>query len=136
VIRLTHDAIDSAEAVDAASSPGAGGVVTFLGTVRDNSQGKTVDHLVYQAYEPMAEAKLQEIADEAHQRWPLAGVAIVHRLGRVEVGEASVVIVVAAAHRAEAFDACRYLIDRIKEVVPIWKQEQWIDGSSQWAHPS
>jgi len=135
LIRLTRDAIDPDEATRAVSAPGSGAVVTFLGTVRDHSGGKTVAELQYDAYEPMAEAKLREVAEEAAGQWPLDGVAVIHRLGRLAVGETSVAIAVSSAHRADAFAACRHIIDRIKEIVPIWKQEIWTDGTTEWVHP-
>lgn len=114
---------------------GAGAVVTFLGVVRNNSRGKTVNYLEYDVYKPMAEKKLREIGEEIDKRWDVK-CAILHRVGRLEIGEASVVIAVAAPHRADAFDACRYAIERIKEIVPIWKKEfadsgeWWIEGGA------
>ena len=114
----------------------AGCVVTFIGCVRDQTAGRRVQALEYEAYKEMAERKLSEIGAEIAQRWRLGNVAIVHRTGHLEIGETSVVIAVAAPHRAEAFDACRYAIDRIKEIVPIWKkeiyedEENWVGGGA------
>jgi molybdopterin synthase catalytic subunit len=114
----------------------AGCVVTFIGCVRDQTDGRRVQALEYEAYKEMAERKLSEIGAEIAQRWCLGNVAIVHRTGRLEIGETSVVIAVAAPHRGEAFDACRYAIDRIKEIVPIWKkeiygdEEKWVGGGA------
>ena len=107
---------------------GDGAIVTFSGVVRNHSGDVATDHLVYEAYPEMAERKMAEIGEEVKQRWPIGDMAIVHRVGRVEVGEISVVIAVASPHRAEAFEACSYAIDRLKESVPIWKKEVGPDG--------
>jgi molybdopterin synthase catalytic subunit len=117
--------------IDAVAGPGLGGIVTFTGTVRDHSRGKQVLRLEYEAYGPMALAKLEEIAAEIDQRWPGARVAIHHRVGTLEVGEAAVVIAAAAAHRQEAFRACEHAIERLKQDVPIWKKELYADGA-EW----
>lgn len=110
----------------------AGAVVTFVGVVRGNSEGRQVLHLEYEAYPGMAEAVMQQIAEEVRARWPdVQGVAITHRVGRLEVGETAVVIALSAAHRPSVFDALHYTIDRVKEIVPIWKKEVWADGS-EW----
>ena len=122
--------------VRAVDGPGAGAVATFLGLVRDHNQGRRVLLLDYEAYAPLAEKALALIAAEAQTRWPGARVAIHHRTGRIEIGEASVVIAVATPHRADAFAACRYAIERIKQIVPIWKHEHfeggevWIEGAT------
>ena len=107
---------------------GDGAIVTFSGVVRNHSGDVATDYLVYEAYPEMAERKMAEIGEEVKQRWPIGDMAIVHRVGRVEVGEISVVIAVASPHRAEAFEACSYAIDRLKESVPIWKKEVGSDG--------
>ncbi len=128
---LTLDAV-----VRAVDGPGAGAVATFLGLVRDHNQGRRVLWLDYEAYAPLAEKALARIVTEAEARWPGARMAIHHRTGRLEIGEASVVIAVATAHRADAFAACRYAIERIKQIVPIWKHEHfaggdvWIEGAT------
>jgi len=111
------------------TQPAFGAVVTFLGTTRSPNKGKVVDHLVYEAYPGMAEKVLAQIVDEMRARWPLGRVAIVHRLGRVNPGEASILIVVASPHRPEAFEAARYAIDRVKLILPVWKKEVLEDGS-------
>src|SRR5579884_1656801 len=129
LIELRHDRISAEECTDAVRGARNGGIVTFVGCVRDFSEGKQVEHLEYEAYEPMALSKLRQVADEAAERWPVQGIAIQHRLGRLEIGDDAVVIAVACPHRAEAFEACRYVIDRIKEVVPIWKKEHGPDGA-------
>ena len=122
--------------VRAVDGPGAGAVATFLGLVRDHNQGRRVLWLDYEAYAPLAEKALARIVAEAEARWPGARLAIHHRTGRLEIGEASVVIAVATAHRADAFAACRYAIERIKQIVPIWKHEHfaggdvWIEGAT------
>ena len=126
---LTGDPLDPAALTSLVENPGCGAVVTFVGTVRRDNEGRDVDYLEYEAYPGMAEAKMAEIGDEIRQRWGLTEVAIVHRLGRCEVGEASIVIAVASPHRREAFEACHYAIDRVKEIVPIWKREVWKDGA-------
>ena len=106
-----------------------GAVVTFCGVVRDHSGETTTDFLVYDAYKKMAEKKMSEIGDQAKEKWNIEDVAILHRIGRLEIGEISVLIAVASPHRAEAFDACRFIIDKLKETVPIWKKEVFKDGS-------
>ena len=111
-----------------------GAVVTFCGVVRNNSGETNTDFLVYDAYKEMAEKKMSEIGDQAKKQWNIEDVAILHRIGRLEIGEISVLIAVASPHRAEAFDACRYIIDKLKETVPIWKKEvgengeAWVEG--------
>ena len=105
-----------------------GAVVTFLGTTRDSTDGRGVLHLEYEAYRPMADQKLTEIADEMKDRWGLEDIAISHRLGRLEIGDISLVVAVASPHRADAFAACQYSVDRIKQIVPIWKKEFFEDG--------
>ena len=134
MIKLTHDTIDHAELTESVRRPGCGGVVTFLGTVRDLTGDERTEALEYEAYPGMAEAKLAEIEAEMRQRWPVGGAAFVHRLGRLGVGEISVAVAVSCPHRAQAFEACRYAIDRLKEVVPIWKKDIAPDGESEWVH--
>ncbi len=121
--------------LDAVATPAAGAVVLFLGTVRGMTGGRQTRSLNYECYAEMAERALAALEAEATQRWSLSGCAIVHRLGELAVGQTSVAIAVSAAHREAAFEAAKWLIDRIKQVVPIWKQEHWADGTSQWVHP-
>jgi molybdopterin synthase catalytic subunit len=135
MIRLTTEVIDYAALTDLVRRPGCGGVVTFLGTVRDLTDGQVTVALDYEAYPGMAEKKLAEIEQEVRQRWPAGDIALVHRLGHLEVGDVSVAVAVSCPHRGEAFDACRYAIDRLKAVVPIWKKENWADGRTEWVHP-
>ena len=132
IVELTHQPIDRDRVLESVESAAAGAVATFVGTVRDHHGGRAVRSLAYEAYEEMALRELRSIADEAARRWPLHGVALVHRLGPLRVGEASVMVAVSSAHRAAAFDACRFGIERIKADVPIWKREQYADGSSAW----
>jgi molybdopterin synthase catalytic subunit len=135
MIQLTQNAIDAAAVVQSVCSPAAGAVVLFLGTVRAETAGRLVTSLEYEAYSEMAQAKLAELEAEARRRWPLVGCAVVHRLGALTVGQTSVAIAVSSAHREPAFEAGRWLIDRIKEGVPIWKKENRADGTSHWVHP-
>jgi molybdopterin synthase catalytic subunit len=126
---IVERSIDVGALIDAARRPDCGAIATFVGTTRiDESGGASVEYLEYEAYRPMADRKLREIGVEIEERWDVGHVSILHRLGRVDPGEASVVIVVAAPRRGSAFEASRYAIERIKEVVPIWKREVWSDG--------
>lgn len=131
MIELRHEPLSLAECVAAVRLDGCGGIVTFTGCVRSRSEGRVVRYLEYEAYEPMAIDMLHRVMTEAGERWPVRAIAIQHRLGRLEVGEDAVVIAVACSHRGEAFEACRYAIDRIKEIVPIWKKEFGEDGA-EW----
>ena len=126
---IVEGPIDVGALISAAQRPDCGAISTFVGTTRvDESEGASVDYLEYEAYRPMADRKLEGIGAEIGQRWDVKGVSIVHRIGRVDPGEASVAIVVAAPRRGPAFEASRYAIERIKGVVPIWKREVWSDG--------
>ncbi len=121
------------------SRPDCGAIATFVGTTRDHHQGRRVLYLEYEAYEPLAIRSFERIAAEARERWPEVGLAIHHRVGRVEIGAPSVVIAAASPHRADAFAASRYAIERLKQIAPIWKRE-YFDGGEQWiegaaAHP-
>jgi molybdopterin synthase catalytic subunit len=136
MIRLTREPIDHAALTEQVRSPHCGAVVTFLRTVRDLTGDKVTVALDYEAYPGMAEKKLAEIEADVRGRWPAGDVALVHRLGRMDVGEVSVAVAVSCPHRADAFAACRHAIDRLKELVPIWKQEHWADGSTEWVHPA
>ncbi|MFM7736572.1 MAG: molybdenum cofactor biosynthesis protein MoaE [Alphaproteobacteria bacterium] len=131
MIRLTPDPILLDDLVRAAGDPASGALVLFVGTTRDHNQGRRVERLEYEAYPGMAEREMEKIAEEARRRWPLQQVAIVHRTGVVPVGSASVAIAVSSAHRADAFEAARFAIDRLKEVVPIWKKE-FFEGGEVW----
>ena len=133
--RLTREPIDTDELLRRVTVPAAGAVVLFLGTVRELTHGRQTLALDYEGYPDMAERKLAELEAEVRRRWSLCEVALVHRLGRLALAEASVAVAVSSPHRAAAFEAGRWLIDTLKETVPIWKQEHWADGSREWVHP-
>ncbi|MFL5657063.1 MAG: molybdenum cofactor biosynthesis protein MoaE [Ktedonobacteraceae bacterium] len=134
LIQLTREPLNRDALIEAVSHPGAGGLVVFEGVVRDNARGKQIRYLEYDAYPEMAEQQIRTIIAEAERHWGVEHVAVAHRFGRLEIGEASVIIAVATPHRAEAFDACRYIIDTLKTTVPIWKKEvatngeEWVEG--------
>ena len=128
---LSSEPLDMQELVGRVRRDEHGAVATFLGVVRNRSRGRDVSFLEYEAYESMALAKLEQIADEVSERWPGCRIVVTHRVGRLEVGDAAVAIAASAPHRKEAFRACEYMIDRIKEIVPIWKKEVGPDGS-EW----
>jgi molybdopterin synthase catalytic subunit len=125
---LSEQALDVGEVIARVSGDDCGGVVTFLGAVRDHSRGQSIRHLEYEAYPPMAVAEMERIASEAAERWPGARVAVAHRTGHLDIGDLAVVVAAAAPHRAEAFEAARYAIDTLKERVPIWKKEVTTTG--------
>jgi molybdopterin synthase catalytic subunit len=137
LIRITREPLDRAAIDDIVRGvwhPAAGGAVTFEGAVRDHARGKRIRYLEYDAYPEMAEQEMARIAAEVERRWGTDRVALVHRIGRLEIGEVSVVVAVACPHRAAAFEACRYAIDTLKATVPIWKKEvaedgeEWVEG--------
>ena len=139
MIEIVQNPIDAAQILSAVEDEGSGGVVLFLGTVRDHAQGQRVVALEYEAYAPMALRQMERIKEEACKKWQVRRMAMVHRTGYMKVGEISVAVAVACAHRAEAFAACRFAIDTLKHSVPIWKKEYRPDGS-YWvegcqAHP-
>jgi len=129
LVQLTRERIDADQLVAAAKRGADGAVVVFDGIVRDNTRGRRTLHLDYEAYEEMAAKQMRELAAQARTRFGVRHVTIVHRLGRLEVSETSVLIVVASAHRGAAFDACRWVIDTLKKTVPIWKKETFADGA-------
>jgi molybdopterin synthase catalytic subunit len=135
MVRLTHDPIDYAAVTEAVRSPAAGAVVLFLGTVRELTAGRQTLSLNYDGYGDMAQRTMQQLEDEARQRWPVVAVEIVHRLGHLELGDISVAVAVSCPHRKQAFEAGQFLIDELKRTVPIWKQEHWADGTTEWVHP-
>ena len=134
LIKMTRDPLDRDAIIAAVAHAEAGGIVTFEGVVRNHARGKQIRYLEYEAYPEMAEEQFARIAAEVAERWSPARIAIWHRFGRLEIGEASVIIVVATPHRAEAFEACKYAIDTLKTTVPIWKKEvaengeEWVEG--------
>jgi molybdopterin synthase catalytic subunit len=128
MIEITHDPLDPQEITARVRSESNGAVVTFLGATRRFTGGREVLHLEYEAYRPMADNKLAEIAREMRERWSVEDVVIAHRLGRLEIQDISLVVAVASPHRKEAFAACQYSVDRIKQTVPIWKKEFFKDG--------
>ncbi len=132
LISLTHDVINAPTILASLRHPQDGAVAIFDGMVRDNSRGRKTRFLVYESYQEMALQQMRQLAAEARLRFPIHEVAMIHRLGKLEIGESSIVIAVCSAHRAAAFDACRWLIDTLKTTVPIWKHEHFEDGAV-WA---
>jgi molybdopterin synthase catalytic subunit len=130
LILVTEDELRTDEAVAAVESPAAGAVNVFLGVVRDHNLGRAVDHLVYDAYPSMAEKVMREIAEEAMERFDLIDCAVLHRTGRLEIGETSLLIAVSSGHRAASFDGGHWLVNEIKKRVPVWKKEVWEDGEA------
>ncbi|MFO0788126.1 MAG: molybdenum cofactor biosynthesis protein MoaE [Pirellulales bacterium] len=135
MIELTDLPIDTAALLDRARHPEAGAIVLFLGTTREFTGSKHTVALSYETYHEMAERRLVELETQARRRWPVLECFITHRLGTVPATEASVAIVVSTPHRADAFTAGQWLIDELKKDVPIWKREQWADGTAEWVHP-
>lgn len=133
-VDIVREAIDAGGILARVADPSAGGSVLFVGTTRTPSHDRAVEYLEYEAYRPMALKQMAAIVEAAGARWPLVRVCAIHRVGRVEVGEASVVIAVSAVHRAAAFEACRYVIDAVKKDVPIWKKEVFA-GGHEWVGP-
>ena len=130
MIEIVRRPIELAKVYESVVDPSAGGIDIFVGTTRNISEGKDVARLEYEAYEPMALRLMRSIADDVRKKWPVKEIAIIHRIGIVPIGEASIAIAVSAAHRREAFEACRYIIDTVKTTVPIWKKEHFQDGES------
>jgi molybdopterin synthase catalytic subunit len=131
MFEVTADPLDAARVTAAVTAPDCGAVATFIGIVRDHNAGRRVLWLVYEAYEPLARKALAHIGDEAAAQWPSVRLAIHHRTGRLAIGDTSVIIAAGSPHRADAFAACRYAIERIKQIVPIWKHEHF-DGGEVW----
>ena len=129
---ISADPLDVADIAASIASPASGASVVFTGTARDHAPGKTdVTHLDYEAYPEQVEAKIAEIVADARERWPIMHATVAHRTGRVNVGEPSVVVAVSSAHRGDAFEAARFMIDELKERAPIWKKEHW-SGGAEW----
>ena len=132
---LSRGPIDVAALIEAAVGPADGGIATFIGLVRDHQDGRSVVRLEYSAYEPMADGEAALIVQEAETRWPVR-VTLRHRVGTLEIGDVAVAVVAASAHRAPAFDACRYVIEEVKRRVPVWKKEFYADGAIAWVDPT
>ncbi|MFC1743157.1 molybdenum cofactor biosynthesis protein MoaE [Candidatus Riflebacteria bacterium] len=131
MVELTHAPLSLENASRAVADPAAGGIDIFLGVVRNKNLEKSVKYLEYEAYETMAKKQMQLIEEESRKKWKLLHVFMIHRLGKVEIGEASVILAVSSVHRPECFAATRYIIDRLKETVPIWKKE-YFEGGAIW----
>ena len=129
---ITREPLDAAALLREAGDSSDGAVLGFVGIVRDHNDGRAVGHLDYEAYEEMAERTLAAIVEEARARWEVGEIRVVHRIGRLEIGDASVVIAVSSPHRDASYQASRYVIEELKKRVPIWKREGYLDGGSEW----
>ncbi|MCH8160331.1 MAG: molybdenum cofactor biosynthesis protein MoaE [Chloroflexi bacterium] len=134
---VTAEKLDPQRLTDAVRADESGAVTLFHGVARNNNEGRAVRALEYEAHESLAEKKLREVGDEVRKRFDVTGIGVHHRTGRLEIGETSLLVAVSSAHRREAFEACHFAVDRIKETVPIWKKEIWADGGGDWVagHP-
>lgn len=132
MFRVTDSPIEPGAVISAVRADRDGAIVSFTGVVRNTTMGRPIAALEYDAYPEMAEGKMREIGEEIEERWGLSGVAIVHRAGRLGVGEISVVVAIASPHRKEAFEACEYAMERLKSIVPIWKKDVWEAGGESW----
>ena len=130
--RISRKPIDPTKALESVMDEDAGGIVLFVGTIRNQTKGKEVKGLEYEVYRPMAERQIARLEEEIRKRWPVKSIRLIHREGKLKVGEVSVVVAVSAVHREEAFEAARYAIDRIKESFPIWKREKFKGGRYAW----
>lgn len=135
MIELTNDPIDTNAVLASVADHAAGASVLFVGTTREFTSGRQTASLEYECYPEMAEKKLSELLVEAQTKWPIVKSAIIHRLGHLGLGEASIAVAISTAHRRDAFEAAQWIMDRLKEVVPIWKKENWADGTTDWVHP-
>lgn len=135
MFKITNQPIALEDVIHAVKADNTGAIVPFLGIVRDNTGGRKVSYLEYEAYPRMAEMKMAEIACEIFEKWGLDRVAMIHRIGRLKIGEVSVAVAIAAPHRKDGFEACKYAMDRLKQIVPIWKREVWEDGEEAWVKP-
>ena len=134
MFKVTTEPLSVQQVNDLVKRPTDGAVVTFDGIVRNNFDGRPVAYLEYEAYAMMAEKKLAEIGAEVQQKFAIGAIAMVHRIGRLEIGESSIVIALAAPHRHAAFEACAYAMDRVKAEVPVWKKESFADGADHWVN--
>ena len=128
---ITHDVLDPAPLVSAVRRDESGAIALFYGVVRNENMGRNVQYLEYDVYPEMAIKKIREVAEEVRAKYPITGIGVLHRVGRLEIGETSLLVAVSSAHRVAAFEACHFAVDRIKQVVPIWKKEVWEDGE-EW----
>ena len=135
MIRITEKPIDVSALIESVKHEGAGAIDVFIGTVRDQTDGRRVEKLFYEAYKPMAISEIQKILDTAFDRWVVKKAGVIHRVGTLGLGDVAVAIAVSCPHRQEAFDACRFIIDTLKKTVPIWKKEFFDDGE-QWVSPT
>ncbi len=135
MIKIVQEKIDTAEVLASVQSESCGANVLFVGTTRNLTDGQETKRLSYDCYSEMATKEIQKLCDQAFSKWPIERVSAVHRTGMVEVGEASIAIAVSSPHRQAAFAAAQWLIDTLKKQVPIWKQEHWADGTTEWIHP-
>lgn len=135
MIEITEKPIDTHRVLESVQSDAAGASVLFVGATRRYTRGKETTKLNYECYEAMAIKKIAELRDQAMEKWPLECCSIVHRTGTVDVGETSIAVAVSTPHRADSFSAAQWLVDSLKQLVPIWKQEHWSDGTQQWVHP-
>ncbi|TWT64183.1 molybdenum cofactor biosynthesis protein MoaE [Rubinisphaera italica] len=135
-IELTESPIDHSELLNSVQDHSCGASVLFLGTVREFTNGKQTDSLTYEAYHEMAISEIHKLIEQARQQWNVKHIGIIHRLGPLALGETAVAIAVSSPHRADSFAAAQFLMDEIKKSVPIWKQEHWSDGTTEWVHPS
>lgn len=131
MFEITQAPLDPAPLVAAVRRDESGAIALFYGVVRNENMGRAVQYLEYDAYPEMAIKKMREVADEVRARFPVTGIGVLHRIGRLEIGETSLLVAVSSGHRGEAFEACHYAVDRIKQIVPIWKKEVWEDGE-EW----
>jgi molybdopterin synthase catalytic subunit len=135
MIRIQAETIDYTALTEAVRSPQSGAVCLFLGTVREMTDGKQTAALTYEAHVTLAAKLMAQVEGETRSRWPVQEIMLVHRTGHLGLGEISVAVAISCPHRHQAFDACRYAIDRLKEIVPIWKKEHWATGGTEWVHP-
>jgi molybdopterin synthase catalytic subunit len=135
MLTLTHNPIEPAALLQTVMQRDCGGVVLFLGTVRDLTDGRVTTALEYEAYAGMAEKELGDIAEQARERWPIGAVAVAHRLGKLDIMDIAVGVAVSCPHRSDAFEAARYIIDEVKKRAPIWKRDHTPDGTAVWVHP-
>lgn len=135
MVRIQHEPIDCDSIRNAVQNEECGAVVLFLGTTRRYTDSRETIKLEYDCYEPMALAELEKLRSQSMVKWPISKCVIVHRLGVVENGEASIVVALSSPHRREAFDAAQWIMDEVKRTIPIWKKEHWTNGSTEWVHP-